>query len=66
MSRIATAFRDAHNWRPEAAPEADDRAAPNAADVAISILLLIAEDPLLRPSQRMQARRYLRRLPGGG
>jgi len=59
---IDTAFRAAHDWRPEPAPEAEDDGAPNARDVAIGILMLIAEDPLLRPSQRMQARRYLRRL----
>ena len=36
-----------------------------AADVAVGILMLIAEDPLIRPSQRMKARRYLRRLEQG-
>lgn len=59
---ISTAFRQAHDWHPEPAPEAEDEALPSAADVAVSILLVIAEDPLLRPSQRMRARRYLRRL----
>lgn len=59
---IGTAFREARRWRPEPAAEAQDDELPSAADVAIGILMLIAEDPLLRPSQRMRARRYLRRL----
>ncbi len=62
MSTTITAFRDAHNWRPEPAAEAEDDAPPNAVETALTLLRAIAEDPLVRGSHRIAARRYLRRL----
>jgi len=61
---LRTAFRDAHDWRPEPAPEALDDIPPDATAFARWLLRAIAEDALLRPSHRVAARRYLRRLEG--
>ncbi len=60
-ARGETAFAEAHQWRPEPAPEA---AEPDVDPVTVALRLLrtIAEDALLRPSHRVAARRWLRQL----
>jgi hypothetical protein len=57
-----TAFAEARSWRPEPAPEARDDAEPTAVELALHLLREIAEDPVLRSSYRVAARRWLRRL----
>jgi hypothetical protein len=56
------AFAGAHHWRPEPAAEAQDDIEPDPIELALRLLSQIAEDPYLRGSHRVQARRYLRRL----
>ncbi|HVC62375.1 MAG TPA: hypothetical protein VND19_18685 [Acetobacteraceae bacterium] len=58
----ASAFAAAHRWQPEPAPEAPPDPVPATTDVALRLLHQIAEDPMLRPSYRVAARRHLRRL----
>jgi hypothetical protein len=55
-------FDEVHHWQPEPAPEAPDDARPNAIELALRLLTQIAEDPYVRGSHRVAARRYLHRL----
>ncbi len=62
MSDLNAAFAEAHRWQPEPATESVADVTPAAIELALHLLHEIAEDALLRPSQRVAARRYLRRL----
>ena len=59
---LESAFADAHHWHPEPAAEAADEPQADSVTVALRLLVAIAEDPHVRPSHRMAARRHLRRL----
>lgn len=57
-----SAFADAKSPLPEPPEEPQLEEAPGAVELAVALLRRIGEDPGLRPSHRVAARRYLRRL----
>jgi hypothetical protein len=59
---MQAAFIEAHSWRPEPAQEPAAEPDVDPVTVALHLLREIAEDALLRPSHRVAARRWLRRL----
>lgn len=52
-------------WRTEPAPETAEET-PDAVQLAVTLLARIGEDPMLRPSYRIAARRYFRELRKAG
>lgn len=61
---LSSAFADARQWQVEPTPEAVPDMPADTVTVALELLRRIAEDPILRPSYRIAARRHLRRLKG--
>lgn len=59
---VHDAFAEGRPWQPEPAPEHVESGAPGAIELAVTLLHQIAEDPFLRPSYRVRARVYFRRL----
>lgn len=60
--KAADAFAEGPRWHPDPAPDAPAEPEITPVEMALFLLREIAEDSLLRPSQRKAARRYLRRL----